>query len=146
MFPEVLNFIYEGRITITDDTVIAIASLADQMMMDELKKFSKMHLEGALGPATAIKFLLDAVEVQDEALIKKCIDVIVPNFQMLHTNDEMKRLPFPVVYQILKRDDLQVWDECDFYLFIDNYHKQHSLTKEQLVSLYELGRCCLQPA
>lgn len=125
---------------ISDNSVVAISSIAEQLLMDDLRKFSDSHLQSVLGVNTAIKFLLDGIEAQDDGIIKKCMDIIVANFQALHGNDELKRVPFTVMFQILKRDDLQVWDECDFYLFLDSYYKQHTLTKEQLQSLYELGK------
>lgn len=107
--------------------------------MEELKDASTKHFQETLDVSTAIQYLKDSVEVQSYNTLERCLDVVAQNFYALRDSKELLTIPFHFMYTLLKRHDLQITDEWEFYQFLENYNKHNSLSADKLTALYELG-------
>lgn len=124
VFPELLAFIYTGRVVITLDNVIPLFALADHYLVDDLSALCDTFLDSNIQRDTAMVIMRSALEFHFDAIIEKCITVIAKNFN--HIEMDYDFLPPHLFLQLLQHPYLVVRDETALYRYVCRYIKDRN--------------------
>jgi hypothetical protein len=84
VFPQVLQFIYQGKLSVTLDSVISLLTQADHYLIHHLATKCSEFVDKHLKRSTVVKLLVDAVNFNQERVVRKCLNFVASNF--LHMN------------------------------------------------------------
>mmetsp|Transcript_22801 Transcript_22801/g.64609 ORF Transcript_22801/g.64609 Transcript_22801/m.64609 type:complete len:428 (-) Transcript_22801:152-1435(-) len=121
-FEALLDYIYNGDISIVVENWAAFVKMADLMQIGSL--FSKCVEAGndLITPETGPRIVADAVELQlggelQQEVMQIAVDVIAPHFSTYNPKD-LIMLPMQVFELLLRRDDLEVMQEDQVFDFL----------------------------
>lgn len=123
VFPELLAFIYTGRVVITLDNVIPLLAMADHYLVEDLCALCDTFLE-SIQRDTAIGILKSALDFHFMEIIDKCLTVIAKNFSNIETDYDF--LPPSLFLRLLQHPYLVVRNEYALYQYVCHYVGVHA--------------------
>jgi hypothetical protein len=140
VFPDILQFMYQGSLSISLQNVVPLLTQADYLLMPELVTRCRAFIDRHLTRQSAVKLLLDAVAFKQEDVIQTCLEFIARNFLHMSVVDDdedehsvwdwsrihrelvgFERLPLPIVICLLTHPRLAVGDEWPLYVLVCRY-------------------------
>jgi hypothetical protein len=131
VFPELLAFIYTGRVVITLDNVIPLLAVADHYLVEDLCSLCDTFLESNIQRDTALVIIKNALDFHFGDIIERCITVIAKNFS--HIEADYNFLPPPLFLQLLQHPYLVVRNEYALYQLVCKYIQVHPEIQSQQV-------------
>lgn len=131
VFPELLAFIYTGRVVITLENVIPLYSVADHYLVEDLCSLCDTFLEANIQRDTALTIIKNALDFHFIDVIERCITVIAKNFS--HIEADYDFLPPSLFLQLLQHPYLVVRNEYALYQLVCQYIEVHPEIQPQQV-------------
>lgn len=85
VFPDIIKYMYSGKLEITLDRVVAYIALSDAYLVNKLNLMCKEFVAKNLKRSTALQLLVDAIELNQQEIVEQCLKVVASNF--LHMQD-----------------------------------------------------------
>eukprot|EP01156_Anaeramoeba_ignava_P017334 Anaeramoba_ignava/a676_24.p1 GENE.a676_24~~a676_24.p1 ORF type:complete len:480 (-),score=133.29 a676_24:29-1363(-) len=141
IFPNILEFIYSGKIEINVQTGIPILEFADKLGIERLRNKAAAYVRRNTTRETVNKVLAQASKHNLQDIVDKCIFLIAKNFWLLKDND-FTWIEFPLFLQLMSHEQLAVKEEISVYTVICKYVSSHEkdLSQEQIYSLMQTIR------
>ena len=147
----VIDFVYTGAVTISNDNVLPLLAAADYLQMEEIKQFCADFLESILSPDNCQAILMSANRYQLESLQKLIYEMITLKFdEFIETEDFKLFTKTDLTSCLTKLNKHQVNESSVFTAIVTwtNYDKQNRkdafLEIFRLVNLEELTPASLQ--
>ena len=132
LFPEVLRFMYKGRITIDENNAIPLLALADHYLIHKLRTQASDFICRSITRHNALVVLETALQFNVAEIVEKCIAIIAKNFCHFPQDTDWTFLPLDVFMKLLQQEYLTIKDEYSLYTIICNYIQFHkNLTPEE---------------
>jgi BTB/POZ domain/BTB And C-terminal Kelch len=123
VFPELLAFMYTGRVDITLDNVIPLLAVADHYLVEYLVSLCNSFLASNIQRDTAVVIIKNALDFPFGDIIEKCITVIAKNFS--HIEADYDFLPPSLFLKLLQHPYLVVRNEYALYELVCRYIRDH---------------------
>lgn len=131
VFPELLAFMYTGRVAITLDNVIPLLAVADHYLVEDLMTLCDTFLASNIQRDTALIIIKSALDFHFEDIIDKCITVIAKNFNNIEIDYDF--LPPPLFLKLLQHSYLVVRNEYALYKYVCHYIQVHTEIEEDQI-------------
>ena len=135
LFPSVLQFMYNGYITITEKNSIPLLALADHYLIDSLRKKSSEFICNHITRANVINTLKHSLKFSVQEIISRCIAILAKNFCRFQDVTDWSFIPPNIFYRLLKEEYLTIKDEYSLYLLVKDYIERNNLNEEQIAQL-----------
>eukprot|EP01121_Diplochlamys_sp_Union-15-3_P017957 TRINITY_DN6433_c0_g1_i2.p1 TRINITY_DN6433_c0_g1~~TRINITY_DN6433_c0_g1_i2.p1 ORF type:complete len:259 (+),score=29.99 TRINITY_DN6433_c0_g1_i2:75-851(+) len=132
VFPNVLEFMYQGRLIVNVDNVIPLLTAADQFLVRALGEECEKFIKRTLGKSTVLALLRDALEFKQDDIVNKCLDVLAKNFLFIH-GQNINWIPIHVLQQLLSNPRLAVSDEWALFQTLCSYLDAYPDLSEDIV-------------
>lgn len=123
VFPELLVFMYTGRVCITLDNVIPLLAVADHYLVEDLCALCDTFLASNIQRDTALIIIKNALDFHFGDVIEKCITVIAKNFNSIEADYDF--LPPPLFLKLLQHPYLVVRNEYALYEYVCHFIEVH---------------------
>ncbi len=123
VFPEMLAFMYDGKVKLTLENVIPLLALADHYLVEQLCVLCNNFLSANITRDTALTIIKRALEFSFDNIIERCITVIAKNFSKIEANYDF--FPPPLFLELLLHPSLVVRNEYSLYLLVCHYIEVH---------------------
>ncbi|XP_065581334.1 uncharacterized protein LOC136040871 [Artemia franciscana] len=122
IFQNVLVYVYTGKITLFEGTVIEMMMLASEMGIEDLRGSCETFISSSLSVKNACFYLVKAIEIQDQSagssgakcplpFIEKCIGYIGENASECMKTEGFLNLPKDVLIRLISSDHLAIEEE-----------------------------------
>lgn len=143
VFPLVLQFIYQGHVTIAEDNVIPLLAMADHYLVQELQQMCSDFVNQTLSRDNALARLKRAIDFNSEEVVLKCLFITARNFSHASLGKaDYTFLPVDIFMLLLHHRYLAVKSEQHLFNTVCTYVEAHrdDLTEEQINELMEAVR------
>ncbi|KAI4877472.1 hypothetical protein NFI96_015438 [Prochilodus magdalenae] len=106
-----LDFIYEGRIRLQEESVQAVFQAADLLDVPALSRACVDFLEQRVCPSNCLGLMDFARLYSLEPLLQRSLGILYQDFEMVSVHDEFLELSLDRVLQLLDSEKLQVQEE-----------------------------------
>ena len=108
---DILHFAYTGEACIHDGNVRQLVATANFLQLQSLKDMTVDYLEQKLSPASAAEILILADKHNCKTLTQSAEKLIMDNFVIVSKTIGFKNVPFEMVHQFIKSEDIRVIKE-----------------------------------
>lgn len=134
--PLLLDFLYNGHITFTNDNAMLLLALADYYLVKELKQAASDYIIGTITRDNALTTLKEAIRFNAEEMISKCLQVVTKNFSpIVESGSSFSFLPVELLVRLIRRDNLAVSSEVVVYQVVCQYVDSHLELNEEEINL-----------
>jgi len=113
-----INFMYKGSITITNDNVVGLLAGAEYLEMEEVKEFCVQFLETILTPSSCYAIFGVANQFKLEMLQNKIYQLISARFDVFAQTDDFKMLSKEDVFKCVSKLDRSRVNDIAIYQMI----------------------------
>ncbi|XP_017546885.1 kelch-like protein 35 [Pygocentrus nattereri] len=106
-----LDFIYEGRVRLQEESVDRVYRAADLLDVPALSRACVDFLEQRVCPSNCLGLIDFAQLYSIEPLLERCQGVLYQDFEMVSKQEEFLELPLERVLKLLDSEKLQVQEE-----------------------------------
>uniref|UniRef100_A0A1A9ZKX3 Kelch-like protein diablo n=1 Tax=Glossina pallidipes TaxID=7398 RepID=A0A1A9ZKX3_GLOPL len=119
----IIDYIYSGEITLTEENVQLVYSASDYFQIEWIKKKCMEYFERNLSPANCFQVRKYADQPPFKELYGRSHNYILKHFDKLIHKEELLRLSFEEIEELIKDDRLAVGFEDNAYKAIMNWVK-----------------------
>ena len=140
----IIEFIYTGSITITNDNVMQLLEAANYLQMDEIKNFCSEFLGSILTPDTCIT-ILEAANLYEIDSLQKCVYQLISSkfAEFIRTDDfvQFTRDDFTTCISKLDRnqiDETYIYEAVVAWIKLDEENRQKEFS--ELLKIVQLDK------
>ena len=139
---ELFRFLYSDEVNLSGSYVMQVLYLAKKYLVPSLADKCTEHIREHLDPSNVFSVLPQALKFEDEALEKRCWEIIEIHIENALTSEEFVTLERSVVESVVKRERLNV-KEVDLFKAVDRWAtkevERQRLTPDGVVKRRILG-------
>ena len=117
---ELFCFLYSDEVNLSGSYVMQVLYLAKKYLVPSLADKCTEHIREHLDPSNVFSVLPQALKFEDEALEKRCWEIIEIHIENALTSEEFVTLERSVVESVVKRERLNV-KEVDLFKAVDRW-------------------------
>eukprot|EP01133_Synstelium_polycarpum_P015822 gene15822-18802_t len=129
VFPAVLAFMYDGRVQLSPENVIAVLAMADHYLIKALHTLCLSYLDTNLHRENVLTILRTSIDFHFDTLVDKCISILAKNFPYVCESGACEQspgscftfLPPNTFLDLLKHQYLVVKNEYALYLIVTSF-------------------------
>ncbi|KAL6473130.1 hypothetical protein MHYP_G00193180 [Metynnis hypsauchen] len=141
-----LDFIYEGRVRLQEESVHRVYQAADLLDVPALSRACVDFLEQRVRPSNCLGLIDFAGLYSIESLLERCQGLLYQDFEMVSKQEEFLELPLEKVLELLDSEKLQVEEEVLVEVALRwVYHRQNQRTTALKTLLERLRLPLLDP-
>lgn len=133
---QIIRWFYCGNIELNAQNCVVMSAMAERLEVNILQKYCKDYINRTLKRENAVDILLEAENFKAVNLINRSITNVARNFYHIE-HDNLNRLSYPLMSQVLSHKKLSVADEFELYTKLCSYINVHKadLNKSMILNI-----------